>query len=186
MIAHLRSVILINTRPFRFSEGDGLPTCLAASDAAAAAPESDPNGGDQRDWILGFRRELRERLADGAQVADRHPLEQQILQHLDDDAHRQELRHQVLDQFGRALSQAVEQLLPLVKELSANTTAAINYLNRNKARPISESYTQYLDKNADTARELSSIISSLLDYQKSMADIEKLRSKLGASEASAP
>jgi hypothetical protein len=82
--------------------------------------------------------------------------------------------------------QAVEQMLPLVKELSANTTAAINYLNRNKARPVSDSYTQYLNKNADTARELSSIISSLLDYQKSMADIEKLRSKLVASGASTP
>jgi hypothetical protein len=82
--------------------------------------------------------------------------------------------------------QAVQQMLPLVKELSANTTAAINYLNRNKARPISDSYTQYLNKNADTARELSSIISSLLDYQKSMADIEKLRSKLVASGASTP
>jgi hypothetical protein len=82
--------------------------------------------------------------------------------------------------------QAVGQMLPLVKELSANTTAAINYLNRNKARPFSDSYTQYLNKNADTARELSSIISSLLDYQKSMADIEKLRSKLVASGASTP
>ena len=82
--------------------------------------------------------------------------------------------------------QAVEQMLPLVKELSANTTAAINYLNRNKGRPISDSYTQYLNMNADTARQLSSIITSLLEYQKSMADIEKLRSKLVASGASTP
>jgi hypothetical protein len=82
--------------------------------------------------------------------------------------------------------QAVEQMLPLVKELSANTTAAINYLNRNKARPISDSYTQYLNKNAETARQLSSIITSLVEYQKSMADIEKLRSKLVASGESTP
>ncbi len=82
--------------------------------------------------------------------------------------------------------QAAQQMLPLVKELSANTTAAINYLNRNKARPISDSYTQYLDKNAETARQLSSIISSLLEYQKGMADIEKLRSKLVASGGPTP
>ena len=82
--------------------------------------------------------------------------------------------------------QAVEQMLPLVKELSANTTAAINYLNQNKARPVSDSYTQYLNKNAETARQLSSIISSLFEYQKSMAEIEKLRSKLGVSEAPTP
>ncbi|MGB0125607.1 MAG: hypothetical protein WBP63_19350, partial [Silvibacterium sp.] len=82
--------------------------------------------------------------------------------------------------------QAVEQMLPLVKELSVNTTAAINYLNQNKARPVSDSYTQYLNKNAETARELSSMITSLLEYQKSMAEIEKLRSKLIVSEAPTP
>jgi hypothetical protein len=79
--------------------------------------------------------------------------------------------------------QAVERMLPLVKELSVNTMAAINYLNQNKDRPISDSYIQYLNKNAKTARQLSSMISSLLEYQKSMAEIEKLRSKLVASGA---
>jgi Na+/phosphate symporter len=82
--------------------------------------------------------------------------------------------------------QAVEQMLPLVKELSDNTTAAINYLNQNKSRPTSESYKQYLNKNAEAARQLSSMISTLLDYQKSMADIDKMRSKLVASGASTP
>src|SRR3984893_14110696 len=74
--------------------------------------------------------------------------------------------------------QAVEQMLPLVKQLSANTTAAINYLKQSKTRPISDTYTQYLEKNAETAHQLSSIISSLIDYEKSMTEIEKLRSKL--------
>ncbi len=82
--------------------------------------------------------------------------------------------------------QAVERMLPLMKELSANTTAAINYLNQNKARPISDSYAQYLNKNAETARQLSSMITSLLEYQKSLAEIEKLRSKLVVSGAPTP
>ena len=76
--------------------------------------------------------------------------------------------------------QAVEQMLPLVKQLSANTTAAINYLKQSKTRPISDIYTQYLEKNAETAQQLSSIISSLIDYEKSMTEIERLRSKLEA------
>jgi Na+/phosphate symporter len=76
--------------------------------------------------------------------------------------------------------QAVEQMLPLVKQLSANTTAAINYLKQSKTRPISDTYTRYLEKNAETAHQLSSIISSLIDYEKSMTEIEKLRSKLEA------
>jgi hypothetical protein len=76
--------------------------------------------------------------------------------------------------------QAVEQMLPLVKQLSANTTAAINYLKQSKTRPVSDTYTRYLEKNAETAHQLSSIISSLIDYEKSMTEIEKLRSKLEA------
>ena len=78
--------------------------------------------------------------------------------------------------------QAVEQMLPLVKQLSANTTAAINYLKQSKTRPTSDTYTQYLEKNAETAHQLSSMISSLIDYEKSMTEIEKLRSKLGVPE----
>jgi hypothetical protein len=76
--------------------------------------------------------------------------------------------------------QAVEQMLPLVKQLSANTTAAINYLKQSKARPTSDTYTRYLEKNAETAHQLSSMISSLIDYEKSMTEIEQLRSKLKA------
>jgi Na+/phosphate symporter len=77
--------------------------------------------------------------------------------------------------------EAVEQMLPMVKELSANTTAAINYLNQNKSRPVSDLYHQYLTKNAETARQLSSMISSLVDYEKSMNEIQRLRSNLGVS-----
>jgi ankyrin repeat protein len=85
---------------------------------------------------------------------------------------------------GSALQeQAVQQMLPLVKELSDNTTAAINYLNQNKSRPVSDAYTQYLEKNAETARQLSNMITTLCDYEKSMADIEALRSKLTTPES---
>jgi hypothetical protein len=76
--------------------------------------------------------------------------------------------------------QAVEQMLPLVKQLSANTMAAINYLKQSKTRPVSDTYTRYLEKNAETAHQLSSIISSLIDYEEGMTEIEKLRSKLEA------
>ena len=76
--------------------------------------------------------------------------------------------------------QAVEQMLPLVRQLSANTTAALNYLKQSKTRPTSETYTRYLEKNAETAHQLSSMIWSLIDYEKSMTEIEQPRSKLEA------
>jgi hypothetical protein len=74
--------------------------------------------------------------------------------------------------------EAVQRIIPLVKELSANTQAAINYLNQNRDRPVSETYTQYLKRNADTARQLASVVQALFDYEKSMSEIQKLRSKL--------
>jgi hypothetical protein len=74
--------------------------------------------------------------------------------------------------------QAVQRIIPLVKELSANTQAAIDYLNRNRDRPVSDTYTEYLKKNAETSRQLSSVVQALFDYEKSMSEIQKLRGKL--------
>jgi hypothetical protein len=76
--------------------------------------------------------------------------------------------------------QAAEQMLPLIRELSENTTAAIHYLNQNKNRPLLDTYRQYLQKNAETARELSSMVSSLVDYEQSMAEMAQLRRKLAS------
>lgn len=74
--------------------------------------------------------------------------------------------------------QAAEQMLPLIQELSDNTKAALHYLNQNKSRPLSDTYKDYLEKNAQTARELSSMVSALVDYQESMAEMTQLRRKL--------
>jgi hypothetical protein len=76
--------------------------------------------------------------------------------------------------------QAVEQMLPLIRELSENTSAALHHLNQNKNRPSSDTYRQYLQKNAEAARELSSMLSSLVDYEQSMTDIAELRRKLAS------
>ncbi|MGA8529134.1 MAG: hypothetical protein WB622_05420, partial [Acidobacteriaceae bacterium] len=76
--------------------------------------------------------------------------------------------------------QAAEQMLPLIRELSENTTAAIQYLNQNKNQPPSDIYRRYLQKNAETARELSSMVSSLVDYEQSMEDMAELRRKLAS------
>ena len=74
--------------------------------------------------------------------------------------------------------QAVDRILPLLKELAANTTAAINWLNQNRTRPIGEPYTQYLKANAETAHQLESTVSSLFEYEKTMNKMGELKSKL--------
>ena len=74
--------------------------------------------------------------------------------------------------------QAVDRILPLLKELAANTTAAINYLNQNQSRPIGQPYTQYLKANAETAHQLASTVSSLFEYEKTMNKMDELKTKL--------
>ena len=71
--------------------------------------------------------------------------------------------------------------MPLVKELAANTTGTISHLNQNKSRPITEPYTEFLQDNAETAHQLSSTVSSLFEYEKSMTKIAKLKNKLELS-----
>jgi len=75
--------------------------------------------------------------------------------------------------------QAADRILPLLKDLAANTTAAIEYLNQNESvDPPSEAYKEYLRDNDETARQLSATVSSLFEYEKSMAKVEKYKKSL--------
>ena len=69
-------------------------------------------------------------------------------------------------------------MLPVLKELATNTTAAINHLNENKLRPTTGSYPQYLRENAEAAHNLADMISSFVKYGDSRAKVEKLEQKL--------
>jgi len=75
--------------------------------------------------------------------------------------------------------QAVDRMLPVLRELAANTAAAINHLNQNKGRPLeTSSYPQYLKENAESAHNLADMISSFVKYGDSRARVEKLEQKL--------
>jgi hypothetical protein len=69
----------------------------------------------------------------------------------------------------------------LLKELAANITAAVNYLNKNKTRPLSDPYTQYLKENAETAHQFAATVSSLFEYEKTMNKMGELKNKLEIS-----
>jgi len=73
---------------------------------------------------------------------------------------------------------AIDRMIPLLKELASNTTAAINHLNENKLRPTSGQYTEYLRANADTAHQLSDMISSFVQYGQTQAKVDKPEQKL--------
>jgi hypothetical protein len=74
--------------------------------------------------------------------------------------------------------QAVDRILPLLRELASNTTAAINHLNANQTRPTTPDYVNYLEKNAETAHQLSEMTSDLVKYAKSRTTLEKMEDKL--------
>ena len=69
-------------------------------------------------------------------------------------------------------------MLPELKELAKNTTAAIQHLNENKVRPTTGNYTEYLKQNAETAHQLSSMISSFVKYGQTRAKLERLEQRL--------
>jgi hypothetical protein len=74
--------------------------------------------------------------------------------------------------------QAIDRMLPLMRELAANTTAAINHLKERPTRPTSGSYAEYLRQNSETARQLSDMIRSFVDYGDTRAKLDKLEQKL--------
>lgn len=68
------------------------------------------------------------------------------------------------DSASQWQQQAIDRMIPALKELASNTTAAINHLNQERTRPTSGKYADYLRQNSETARELSDMISSFVQY----------------------
>jgi hypothetical protein len=74
--------------------------------------------------------------------------------------------------------QAIDRMLPMMRELAANTTAAINHLNENRTRPTTGNYVAYLKENTETAQQLSQMISSYVRYGETKAKLQNLEQKL--------
>jgi hypothetical protein len=74
--------------------------------------------------------------------------------------------------------QAIDRMLPMMRELAANTTAAIKHLNENKIRPTTGNYAAYLKENTETAQQLSEMISSYVRYGETKAKLQNLEQKL--------
>jgi hypothetical protein len=77
--------------------------------------------------------------------------------------------------------QAIDRMVPLLKDIAANTTAAIEHLNKNQIRPVSGDYKDYLEQNADTAHELADTISAFDKYGRTRAKLEELQDKIEIS-----
>ena len=76
--------------------------------------------------------------------------------------------------------QAIDRMVPLLKEIANNTTAAIEHLNKNQLRPVSGDYKDYLLQNAETAHQLADMISSYEKYGRTRTKLEELQDKIEA------
>jgi Skp family chaperone for outer membrane proteins len=74
--------------------------------------------------------------------------------------------------------EAIDRMAPLLKDIAANTTAAIEHLNQNQLRPVSGDYKDYLQQNAETAHALADMISSFVQYDRTRAKLETLQDKI--------
>ena len=77
--------------------------------------------------------------------------------------------------------QAIDRMVPMLKEIAANTTAAIEHLNQNHERPTTPDYVDYLQQNGDTSRELADMISGVDQYGRQRAKLERLQDKIEAT-----
>lgn len=73
---------------------------------------------------------------------------------------------------------AIDRIIPYLKEIAADTTAAIEYLNKNQSRLQMKEYKDYTEANADTSQELSTLISHFVDYGSHKDRADNLRKTL--------
>jgi len=74
--------------------------------------------------------------------------------------------------------QTIDRVVPMLREIAANTSNAINHLNENHVRPVSGDYPTWLRANAETSHELAELISDTIHYGQTRARLEKLAGEL--------
>ena len=73
---------------------------------------------------------------------------------------------------------AIDRVMPVAKELAANTTAAINYLSEFPRRLNTPTYQDYLEAICDSATNLASTITDFVDYDKTRQRLSRLSGKV--------
>ena len=77
---------------------------------------------------------------------------------------------------------AIDQIEPLLKQLAANTTAAINHIGDNRNDFHEDYYKGYLLANYETADKLAALIRDYVDYEEAMEKLEALNRRLSSVE----
>lgn len=73
---------------------------------------------------------------------------------------------------------AIDRIVPLAKELAANTTSAIDHLSKSPKRLNTADYQEYLEAISDSAENLSATITNFVEYGKTRQRLDRLAAKL--------
>jgi signal transduction histidine kinase len=73
---------------------------------------------------------------------------------------------------------AIDRIVPVAKELAANTTGAIERLSAHPTRLKTPDYQNYLEAIADSAANLAATVNNFVDYGRTRQRLERLASKL--------
>ncbi len=73
---------------------------------------------------------------------------------------------------------AVQQVIPLLKEMATNLTKTIEHLNANQARVRQSPYQQYTRTNYELASRTATLIHDLVDYEEAESAAQALKDKL--------
>ena len=74
---------------------------------------------------------------------------------------------------------AIDRIVPFMKEIAADTTAAIEYLNKNQSRLANnKEYRDYITANSDTSQELATLIAHFVDYGNHKSRYDSLKNTL--------
>jgi hypothetical protein len=72
---------------------------------------------------------------------------------------------------------AIDRITPFLDEMGGYTSAVIEHIRRQPRHTLAE-YQDYLETNADYARDLASTIANFVDYGKTKEKLERLANKL--------
>ncbi len=73
---------------------------------------------------------------------------------------------------------AIDRISPLLKELSTNTTATINFINKNRNKLNTPEYKDYVELNAALASDMAGLVRDFVSYGKVKKEFERLTTKL--------
>lgn len=77
---------------------------------------------------------------------------------------------------------AIDRIIPMMQEIAANTTSAIQFLNDNQAKPLTTGdYRDYIESNADLSSQLADLIAKFVDYSNTKEHYQNLRKTLEIS-----